>query len=103
MGLILLLCLCRLADGQKPVVSKLYGTLLYVRNEMEKFAAPCPMHSLDAEVLGVFLARWNDLQSGIAKATYIIMLDPLFLSQSKGAAECTIKLWKLVRKVCRVL
>ena len=99
MGPILLLC--RLADGQKPVVSKLYGTLLYVRNEMEKIAAPCPTHSLEAEVLGVFLTRWNDLQSDIAKATY--MLDPLFVSQSKGAAECTIKLWQLVRKVCRVL
>lgn len=31
-----LLLLCRLADGQKPVISKLYGTLLYVRDEIER-------------------------------------------------------------------
>ena len=66
--------LCRLADGQKPVVSKLYGTLLYVRKEIENVAAPYPAHSLEAKVLGVFLSRWEDLQSDIAKSTY--MLDP---------------------------
>ena len=99
MGPILLLC--RLADGQKPVISKLYGTLLYVRKEIENIAAPYPAHSLEAKVLGVFLSRWEDLQSDIAKATY--MLDPLFVNQSKGAAECTIKLWKLVRKVSTTL
>ena len=95
MGPILLLC--RLADGQKPVISKLYGTLLYVRKQIEDIATPCPADSLEAKVLGVFLSRWKDLQSDIAKATY--MLDPLFVRQSKGAAECTIKLWQLVRKV----
>ena len=33
-----LLLLCRLADGQKPVISKLYGTLLYVREQIEQSA-----------------------------------------------------------------
>ena len=92
-----ILLLCRLADGQKPVISKLYGTLLYVRKEIEDIAAPHQPHSLEAKVLGVFLARWKDLQSDIAKATY--MLEPLFVDQSKDAAECTVKLWQLARKV----
>ena len=95
MGPILLLC--RLADGQKPVISKLYGTLLYVRKQIEDIAAPCAPDSLEAKVLTVFLSRWKHLQSDIAKATY--MLDPLFVDQSKGAADCTVKLWQLVRKV----
>ena len=95
MGPILLVC--RLADGQKPVVSKLYGTLLYVRKEIETIAAPCTPDSLEVKVLEAFLARWKDLQSDIAKATY--MLEPLFVEQSRSAAECTIKLWQLVRKV----
>ena len=95
MGPILLVC--RLADGQKPVVSKLYGTLLYVRKEIETIAAPCAPDSLEVKVLEAFLARWKDLQSDIAKATY--MLEPLFVEQSRSAAECTIKLWQLVRKV----
>ena len=30
-----LLLLCWLVDGQKPVISKLYGTQLYVRSRME--------------------------------------------------------------------
>ena len=34
-----LLLLCRLADGQKPVISKLYGTQLYVRKLMEESAS----------------------------------------------------------------
>ena len=34
-----LLLLCRLADGQKPVISKLYGTQLYVREQIEQSAA----------------------------------------------------------------
>lgn len=95
MGPILLLC--RLADGQKPVISKLYGTLLYVRKQIEDIASPCPADSLEAKVLTVFLSRWKDLQSDMAKATY--MLDPLFVEQSRGAADCTVKLWQLVRKV----
>ena len=33
-----LLLLCRLADGQKPVMSKLYGTQLYIRETLEKIA-----------------------------------------------------------------
>lgn len=33
-----LLLLCRLADGQKPVISKLYGTQLYVREQIEQSA-----------------------------------------------------------------
>ena len=33
-----LLLLCRLADGQKPVISKLYGTQLYVRQHIQREA-----------------------------------------------------------------
>lgn len=46
-----LLLLCRLADGQKPVISKLYGTQLYVREQMESSAtaagtSPLPFNTL---------------------------------------------------------
>ena len=35
-----LLLLCRLADGQKPVISKLYGIQLYVRQQIERVSEP---------------------------------------------------------------
>ena len=37
MGLLLLLC--RLSDGQKGVMSKLHGTQLYVKEEMQRLAS----------------------------------------------------------------
>ena len=39
-----LLLLCRLADGQKPVISKLYGTQLYVREQIEQSATTAGMY-----------------------------------------------------------
>ena len=40
-----LLLLCRLADGQKPVISKLYGTQLYVREQIEQSASTAGTYS----------------------------------------------------------
>ena len=122
-----LLLLCRLADGQKPVISKLYGTQLYVRDEIERSAAAAgtyvsylilvhtcthtlPQHtnpspttyagagSVEEKIRDVFLTRWSEMQSPIVSASY--MLDPLWVDKSKLAATCTIKLWELARKVC---
>ena len=121
-----LLLLCRLADGQKPVISKLYGTQLHVREQIESVAAaagrythdttyilyiyiPTDMYtrththtytgadSVEQKILAVFLTRWDEIQSDIISETYL--LDPLFVDQSKRAAVCTIKLWQLARKV----
>ena len=95
-----LLILCRLADGQKPVISKLYGTQLYVRKQMEDAAARGGEDSLESKICDVFLHRWHEMQCDIVSATY--MLDPLFVTKSRESAECTIKLWELARRVLRV-
>ena len=92
-----LLLLCRLADGQKPVISKLYGTQLYVRQEMQTMATASGADSVEARIFKVFLHRWPEMQSDIVSATYL--LDPLFVENSRTAAGCTIILWKLARKV----
>lgn len=96
-----LLLLCRLSDGQKPVISKLYGTQLYVRHHMESVAMEAGDASVERKICDSFLRRWSEMQSDIVSATY--MLDPLFVDKSKDAAECTVKLWKLVRKVSHTL
>ena len=96
-----LLLLCRLADGQKPVISKLYGTLLYVRKKMEEAAARGGAGSVEHKICDVFLRRWSEMQSDIGSATYL--LDPLFVDNSKHAAACTVKLWVLARKVLLLL
>ena len=60
-----LLLLCRLADGQKPVMSKLYGTQLYVRKSIESVAEESAVGSVELKILVVFLARWKEIQSDI--------------------------------------
>ena len=96
-----LLLLCRLADGQKPVISKLHGTQLYVRSKLEASAARSgAADSVESKILQVFLTRWGEMQAPIVGATY--MLDPLFVDKSKTAVECTNKLWTLARKVLRL-
>lgn len=95
-----LLLLCRLADGQKPVISKLYGTQLHVRNRMELLARDTDDDSVEKKILSVFLRRWPELQSDIVSATYL--LDPLFVEKSRAAAGCTIILWRLARKVIKI-
>ena len=52
-----LLLLCRLADGQKPVMSKLHGTQLYVRKQMEDMTAAAGVGSLKDSICDVFLER----------------------------------------------
>ena len=95
MGPILLLC--RLADSQKPVISKCYGTQLYVRQQLRNSATRAGPDSLEQKVFDAFMARWPDMQNDILASTY--MLDPLFVDKSKTSAECTIKLWALARKL----
>lgn len=92
-----LLLLCRLADGQKPVMSKLYGTQLYVREKIESVAEESAIGSVERKISAVFLTRWKEMQSDIVSATYC--LEPLFVDNSKNAAGCIIKLWQLARKV----
>jgi len=95
-----LLLLCRLADGQKPVISKLYGTQLYVRKWLQDSAAAAGADSLEEKINEVFLRRWPEMQSDIVSATY--MLEPLFVEKSRNCVDCTVKLWSLARKVLRV-
>ena len=96
-----ILLLCRLADGQKPVISKLYGTQLYVRKSMQSIAAAAGPGSVEEQVYNVFLNRWDEMQCDMVSATYL--LDPLFVEKSKRAASCTIKLWQVARKVSHTL
>ena len=95
-----LLLLCRLADGQKPVMSKLYGTQLYVREQIDTIADQSVAGSIERKIRDVFLSRWKVMQSDVAQATYC--LDPLFVDKSKNAAGCIIKLWDLARKVIHI-
>ena len=95
-----LLLLCRLADGQKPVISKLHGTQLYVRQKMEEAAQQAGPDSVEDKICKVFLNRWSEMQNDVVLATY--MLDPLFVDKSKTSVACTIKLWEVARKVLRV-
>ena len=94
-----LLLLIRLGDGQKPVISKLYGTMLYVRKFMEQRAEATEDGSVERQILEVFLRRWPNMQSDVISAAY--MLDPLFVNTSKHDADCTNKLWSLARKIFR--
>ena len=96
-----LLLLCRLADGQKPVISKLHGTQLYVRKQMEDAATQAGANSVEDKIYRVFLTRWQEMQSPVVSATY--MLDPLFVEESKNSVTCTIELWKLARKVLDIV
>ena len=96
-----LLLLCRLADGQKPVMSKLHGTQLYVRKQMEDMAAAASDESVEQQICDVFLTRWPEMQSEIVSATY--MLEPLFIHNSCQSADCTVKLWALARRVLGIL
>ena len=95
-----LLLLCRLADGQKPVISKLYGTQLWVRKEIENACATAGPDSVEAKICAKFLARWPEMQSDIVCATY--MLEPVFVDKSKTSAHCAVKLWQLARRVLRI-
>ena len=95
-----LLLLCRLADGQKPVISKLYGTQLHVRKVMEDAGAAAGADSVESNICNVFLGRWPEMQSEIVSATY--MLEPLFVDKSRLSVDCTVKLWTLARRVLRV-
>ena len=92
-----LLLLCRLVDGQKPVISKLYGTQLYVRSKMEETAQRGGPGSLEDKICNVFLGRWSEMQNDIVLATY--MLEPLFVEKNRISVVCTIKLWAMARKV----
>ena len=95
-----LLLLCRLADGQKPVMSKLHGTQLHVRKLMEDVATAGGDGSLENKIYLKFLGRWPSMQSEISMATY--MLEPLFVDNSRQSAPCTIALWSVARKIFRV-
>ena len=95
-----LLLLCRLADGQKPIISKLYGTLLYVRSKMEEAAQRAGAGSVEDKICNVFLSRWSEMQNDLVLATY--MLEPLFVDKSRTSADCTIKLWAMARKVLQI-
>ena len=95
-----LLLLCRLADGQKPVMSKVHGTQLYVRKVMEDMATAAGADSIEDKIYQKFLVRWPEMQHPLLGATY--MLEPLFVDQSKHSADCTNHLWTLARKVMRV-
>ena len=95
-----LLLLCRLADGQKPVMSKLHGTQLYVRQKIEACALEAGVGSIEEQIFDVFMDRWPEMQNEIIGATY--MLEPLFVDKSKHSAACTVNLWNLARKVLRV-
>ena len=95
-----LLLLCRLSDGQKPVISKLYGTQLYVRERIQQIASASADDSVERKFFAVFYKRWPEMQCEIVSATY--MLDPLFVTKSRIAANCTIALWNLARRVCGI-
>ena len=94
-----LLLLCRLADGQKGVLSKLHITQKYVRAQMTALAAAKGEGSVAADVLVYLESRWAEMQSDVAKAAYV--LDPQFVLTSKTDVECTLELWKIAKEIER--
>ena len=56
-----LLILYRLTDGQKPVISNLYDTQLYVRKQMEDTVLCGGEDSLESKITTVFLRRWPEM------------------------------------------
>ena len=52
-----LLLLCRLADGQKPVMSKFYGTTLCVRQKIQDVADEADDDSVERRICDVVLEK----------------------------------------------
>ena len=100
-----LLLLCRLADGQKGTMSKYHGTLLHSRDQLASMADDMPVLAvLGRRIVELvneqFEARWEEMQSDIATASY--MLDPQFLPKSADIGDKS-PFWRVAKKVTNLL
>ena len=92
-----IMLLIRLADSNKPTLSKLKGTVEYISSQMLDSGSK----SLEDQIYSVFAKRVPDLESDIATAVYI--LDPQFLEKSASSGSSTmLAFWTVARRVLRV-
>ena len=96
-----LLKLLRLADGQKGALTKLQGTVLYVKHAMQEIADTAGAASIKADINAVFLNRYEDLLCEYSMAAFVV--DPQFLEQSRRPGDRVMNaFWKVARNVLRV-
>ena len=92
-----ILLLIRLADSNGATLSKLKGTVDYLKTKFVDHGTD----SLEDRIAEAFLHRAPELESDIASAAYV--LDQQFVHKSKHASsEVMQHFWKVTRNVLRV-
>ena len=88
-----LMLLLRLADSNKPTLSKVKGTLDYVKTKM----VDTDNDTLPDKIAAVFHERLGGFESDVTNAAYI--LDPQFINKSKNASpEVMQSFWTVARQ-----
>ena len=88
-----LMLLLRLADSNKPTLSKVKGTLDYVKTKM----VDTGNDTLPDKIAAVFHERLGGFESDVTNAAYI--LDPQFINKSKNASpEVMQSFWTVARQ-----
>ena len=92
-----LLLLFRLSDSDKPTLSKLKGTIDYIKTLMQDSGED----TLEDKICASFHNRAPELDCDIANAAYV--LDPEFIHKSRYAsADVMASFWKVARTVLRI-
>ena len=91
------LLLLRLADTNEPTLSKLKGTVDYIKGKMIDTGT----NTLEDKICVAFQNRSPELEFDISSAAYI--LDPQFIMKSRRAGADVMKaFWTVSRKVLRI-
>ena len=92
-----ILLLLRLADSNAPTLSKLTGTIDYIKTLMQVSDAD----TLEDKIYASFHNRAPELDCDIANAAYV--LDPEFIQKSRYASPAVMSsFWKVARNVLRI-
>ena len=92
-----ILLLLRLADGNGATLSKLKGTLEYIRSIMVDEGD----NTLEDQICTAFHNRAPELECDISSAAYV--LDPQFVNKSRNTDTSVMNsFWKVARTVLRI-
>jgi len=92
-----ILLLLRLADSNAATLSKVKGTVDYIKTLMKDGGED----TLEDQICVAFHNRAPELECDIANAAYV--LDPQFIKQSRHAdADVMASFWKIARSVLRM-
>ena len=92
-----ILLLIRLADSHGGTLSKLKGTVDYIKSQLIDTGAG----RIQDDIAAAFHNRAPELDSDIASAAYV--LDPQFLDQSRHASSTVMSsFWQISRNVLRI-